>query len=204
MCRILKSLLPSPGAFRRLRCDRRASVSVELGLVVAFFFLPLAAGTADFLLVLTSRTQAAAALRTAEVFAWTNPSRSTDKTAIDAALALAASGRLATVSEAAPPRLSYACLQADGTTTPATITYNPGYSSADLATAAASKGLADQPVPSTSEAIGNGTIGTASCSSGYVQANVTYDLVATVPIPIPLPPFGDSWTNEAKGTIWVH
>lgn len=185
----------------RGRAGRRGSVSVELALVLSFFFLPLVLGTVDFAYIMSARVQLNSALQAVELFAWANP----DKAANGAAVARVANAgsRVVPITQAAPPTMSYTCLRSDGSRTPATITMNAGYSRSDLATSGASQGLGGQAVPSKAISIGNG-MGTASCSSGFVQARATYTLRDKINLPLYLPGIGTHSTETITGTIWVR
>lgn len=181
--------------------DQRGSVTVEIALVLTFFLLPLLVGTVDFAYIMATRVQLNSALQAAEMFAWANPDSASDSTAINTLL----NGNPAVVqiTQSTPPTMSYTCLQQDGSTTAATLQWNTGYSSSSLATTQASQGLSTQAVPASSESIGNG-MGTASCGSGSVQANVTYALSATIDLPISLPVLGGQSVQTVTGTIWVR
>lgn len=180
---------------------RRGSVSVEMALVFAFFLLPLLLGTVDFAYIMSARVQLNSALQAAELFAWANP----DNAANAAALAKVVSGgsQVAPITLPSPPTMTYTCLQTDGSQTPATITMNAGYSQSDLATSSASQDLSTQSVPAKSISIGNG-IGTAACSSGFVQSNVTYTLRNTIQLPLYLPGVGTTSTETVTGTVWIR
>lgn len=200
LSRRIAARLPAPA-----RCFCRSStgsVSVELALVSIGFLVPLFIGSADFIYVMTCRAQLAAAMQNVEIFAWSHPSDASNQSAINKTLAAGANNDLEKISQVAPATMSYTCLQSDGTTSPASITYNSGYNASSLSTASASSGLANDPVPSTSEKIG--TVGTASCSSGFVQANASYHLATTVNLPVNLPGVGSSLTLDVNGKIWVH
>ncbi len=61
--------------FRRLEKSRRkASITVEFALVATFILLPLLAGGADFLTIITAQAQLNTALQALYDYAWTNPS----------------------------------------------------------------------------------------------------------------------------------
>lgn len=188
---------------KRFFKDRRGSASVELALVTLFFFLPLVSGTADFMFIMAGRSQMAAAMRAVHIFAWTNPNESTNANDINHLLALRSGHDVDPVTLGEPPTLSFTCLQSDGTETSATVTFNSGYSQSDLSTPAAVSGLNSKPVPSNTETIGSG-IGTVSCSSGYVQAKVTYVLNNNINLPVPMPKYGFVFPMSITSTIWVH
>jgi len=57
---------------RRPHSDRRANVTVELALVTTFILLPLLAGAADFISILTARAQLNTAMQALLYYAWTN------------------------------------------------------------------------------------------------------------------------------------
>lgn len=189
--------------WHRLRhpSHRRGSIAVEIALILSFFLLPLMLGTVDFAYIMSARIQLNAALQTAEVFAWANQDEAADGP--DIAPILNGGSAVAQISQPSPPTMSYSCLQNDGSVTAASVVMNSGYSSADLATPQASEGLAEQKVPASSESIGK-WMGTATCSAGSVQANVTYVLSTTISLPVYLPSIGTQSVQTIRGTIWVR
>lgn len=180
---------------------QRGSVSVELALVLSFFFLPLLLGTVDFAYIMSARVQLNSALQAAELFAWANPDKAANAPAITKMVN--AGSRIVPITLPSQPTMSYMCLHSDGTRSPATITMNAGYTQGDLTTSRASQGLNAQAVPAKEMSIGNG-MGTASCSSGFVQSMVTYTLRAKINLPLYLPALGTRSTETVTGTVWVR
>lgn len=185
----------------RGQAARRGSVSVEMALVFSFFLLPLLLGTVDFAYIMSARVQLNSALQAAELFAWANPDNATNADAVTQVVN--GGSRVVPITLPSQPTMSYTCLQSDGSQTQATITMNSGYSSSDLATSSASQDLSAQSVPAKSISIGDG-IGTASCSSGFVQSNVTYTLRNTIGLPLYLPGVGTRHTETVTGTVWIR
>lgn len=97
--------------------SRRGSVSVELALIVSLFLFPLIAATLDSLFVLVLRYQANQAIQSVYLFAWANPSASTNSSSISNVLSLASSSDLAAFSLVSAPTTTTTCLQTDGSST---------------------------------------------------------------------------------------
>lgn len=156
------------GAMRVIRWtsrSRRGSVSVELALIVTLFLFPLIAGTLDSLFVLVLRYQANQAIQSVYLFAWANPSASTNSSSISSVLNLASASDLAPFSLVSAPTTTTTCLQTDGSST----------------------------------ATSNG-----ACSSGTTQTNVTYHIVASAQLPIPLLIFPATYNYNLVGTVTVQ
>jgi len=108
------------GRFTRRRCragfapDQRASVSVELALVTTFFLVPLLLLGLDFLFVMLGRQQMAESTHALFMLAWSSPVSATDLPSLDAVLAQANQHGVGTISFAATPTETIACLQPDG------------------------------------------------------------------------------------------
>ncbi len=113
------------GRLRNLlrRFGRRASVSVEFALVSIFILLPLFAGSADMLEVISAQAQVNTALQSLYYFALMNPTVASDPVNAGKVLTLINTTALHQVALGTPNgTLSYDCLLANGTTTPTTGT----------------------------------------------------------------------------------
>jgi hypothetical protein len=156
-----------------LRRGGRASVSVELALVSAFFLVPLILVAGDGLSVLAARSQTYVALRTLYYLAWSTPSAATQTDYIDTLLAAYDNGTVWSIARApdAPPALSYGCLQSDGSTISATA-----QTAADGST-------------------------TETCSAGTLETDVSYTLRTAVTLPFPLPFVASPVIMEIGGTV---
>lgn len=106
---------------RSLIRDRRASVSVELALVSAFFLIPLTLGVWDGVYALVARYQTEAALHTLYYFAWSDPGDAADSQAVQTLLGAIDKTAIAPIhlAPAWPQTPPPECLQPDGTGTPA-------------------------------------------------------------------------------------
>jgi Flp pilus assembly protein TadG len=60
--------------------SRRGSVSLEFALVSVFILLPLFAGGADFVLIMSAQAQLRTAIQALDYFAWTNPDEANNMT----------------------------------------------------------------------------------------------------------------------------
>ncbi len=89
--------------------DRKGSVSIELALVLIFFFVPLTVGSIDMLFVLTQRYQMYQALQSLYFYAWANPSNASNVQAISAILAQASRNSVAPIVQAGAPVTYYGC-----------------------------------------------------------------------------------------------
>jgi hypothetical protein len=76
-----------PGRFMQRRLDRRATISVEMAIISAFFLLPLLAGGADFVELIAAKSQLNATLHSMDAYAWNNPGNATDTTQLALILA---------------------------------------------------------------------------------------------------------------------
>lgn len=150
----------------------RASVSVELALVSAFFLVPLILVAGDGLSVLAARSQTYVALRTLYYLAWSQPSAATDTGDIDTLLHVYDSGTIWSIARApdAAPTLSYRCLQSDASTTAATAKTTLGTT-------------------------------TETCSAGTLETDVSYTLRTAVTLPFPLPFVTSPVIMEIGGTV---
>lgn len=156
--------------------DTSGSVSVEMALITTLFLIPLLLGSWDGLYALAARYQTNAALSSLYYFAWSNPDQATNITDIQTLLNAVnqTSVAAATIPNNSPPAISYNCLQADGTTTPATRN---------------------------TTASGNTT---ETCESGTLQTNVNYNLQASVDLPFGIPSFTNPVIITASGTITIQ
>jgi hypothetical protein len=141
-----------------LRRQTRASLTVEMALTATLALLPLFAGGADFVTLVSAKSQMNAALNSFYAFAWNNPAQATNTTQLAAILAQINSHSL--------PQVTFPDGKVDSTTT-----YQPHLSY-----------LCSQP-PSASQ-----TIQSTPCPAQDLQQTlVTYNLAATIPLPVPLP-----------------
>ena len=109
------------GAGRR---GRRGSVAVEFALVSSLLLLPLFAGGADFVEIISAQAQLNTALQSLYLYAYTNPAGASGTTAIAAIIAKINARATHQVSfpttnsaGAANGAVSYKCLNAAGTST---------------------------------------------------------------------------------------
>lgn len=68
---------------RQSGLGRRASASVEFALISLFFLIPLFAGGADFVEILSTQAQLNTALQSLYFFGYTNPTAASDGTSIN-------------------------------------------------------------------------------------------------------------------------
>jgi Flp pilus assembly protein TadG len=143
---------------KSLRRDRRASITVELALTSILFLLPMFAGGADFVALIAARSQMNAALQSFYAFAWNNPASATNTTQL---------GNILTqINNRSLPQVTFP----DGKTNN-TTTYQPQLTY-----------VCSQP-PSTTQ-----TTQTTPCPSQDLQQTlVTYNLAASINLPVPLP-----------------
>jgi hypothetical protein len=142
----------------KLRRHIRASITVEMALTASLALLPLFAGGADFVTLVAARSQMNAALNAFYAFAWNNPGQATNTTQLAAILTQ--------INNHSLPQVTFPDGKADNTTT-----YQPQLSY-----------LCSQP-PSTTQT----TQSTACPSQDLQQTLVTYNLAATIKLPVPLP-----------------
>jgi hypothetical protein len=116
-------MIPARLRHALVRLGRRANVSVEFALVTVFVLLPLFAGSADFLEIISAQAQVNTALQSLYYFALMNPTVASDTGNAGKVLALINTTALHQVALGTPNgTLSYDCLLADGSTTPTTGT----------------------------------------------------------------------------------
>jgi hypothetical protein len=140
------------------RRQTRASVTVEMALTSILALLPMFAGGADFVTLIAAKSQMNAALNSFYAFAWNNPTQATSTTQLAAILSVINSHSL--------PQITFPDGKADSTTT-----YQPQLSY-----------LCSLP-PSTTQ-----TTQTTPCPSQDLQQTlVTYNLAASISLPVPLP-----------------
>lgn len=161
----------------KLRRDRRGVVSVEMALVSTLFLLPLLFLACDGLFVLSARYQTNAALLSLYDYAWSNPSQAANTASIDTILTTASKTSVVPIALPAgfSPTLTYACVQTDGSSTPATATTN-------------------QSTGSTTE----------TCNSGTLATSVAYQVTASVSLPFPIPGVASPLILSAAGTVQAH
>ena len=114
------------------RGDRRGSVAVEFALVSSFMLLPLFAGGADFVEIISAQAQLNTALQSLYLYAYANPAGASSATAIAAVIAKINAHATHQVSFPATNAggvtngtVSYKCMNASG----ATAAYGAGCAS---------------------------------------------------------------------------
>jgi hypothetical protein len=149
--------LRRPGFSASNRAGKRASISVELALTSVFVLLPLTAGCADMVELISANSQLNTALRAFYAFAWNNPNAVGDIGQL--------SGILAQINQHSLPRVTFPDGKADTSTT-----YQPAISYGCIVPPAA-------PV-----------FQSTPCPAADVQETlVTYSVISTVALPVPLP-----------------
>ncbi len=104
---VLRTTGQSPLALLTNRRERRASVSVEFALVAVMVLLPLFAGGADFMELISAQSQLDASLQSLYAFAWNSPGSATNMSQVNGILAVVNAHSLPQVSLGAAPSLSY-------------------------------------------------------------------------------------------------
>lgn len=141
------------------RMGRKASVSVEMGLISVVILLPMLAGIGDFLDVIAAKSQLNAALQAFDAYAWNNPSNAANTTQLGNILGV--------INQHSLPLVTFPDGKTDGTTsyTPV-LTY-----------------YCTTP-PSAVE-----TAQTKPCSAAQIQAAlmVSYNVQSQVALPVPMP-----------------
>jgi Flp pilus assembly protein TadG len=159
---------------RRLCRSRRGSASIEFALISTFIMLPLFAGAADLISIISAQAQLNTAMESLYSFAWANPTEAANATQMNALIGVingqAGSSfhqlSLPATNNAggANPAIAYDCIANNAAT--------PGYASVNS-------------LP-------------GKCSTGQTQQiNATYQLNSTVFLPVP----GDTLTLTATGTV---
>jgi hypothetical protein len=97
----------SPLALLRTAQERRASVSVEFALVSVMVLLPLLAGGADFVELISAQSQLDASLQSLYAFAWNSPASATNTAQLNGVLGLVNAHLFSQVSLGSAPALSY-------------------------------------------------------------------------------------------------
>jgi hypothetical protein len=146
-----------------------------MALICALFLIPLLLGTTDGIFALLARYQANQALLALYDYGWSNPTAANNVSNINRILASLSQSDVTPLAMPAgfTPAYSYACMQSDGTVTPATATTNSS----------------------------GGT--TETCSSGVLMTSIDYAVQAAVQLPFPIPEFANPVVIVAQGTIQV-
>lgn len=147
------------------KLDRRGSASVEFALIAVFFLLPLLAGAADFIIIITAQAQLNTALQSLLYYSWTNQSQAASNTS--------------SVTTAQETALITAI---NSVQTTYHITLNSGTAS----------GSYSNLVYACVSGTGSGTVitpsATSTCGSGQtVQTYVQFSVSTSVALPFPLP-----------------
>ncbi|MGE4480918.1 TadE/TadG family type IV pilus assembly protein [Acidocella sp.] len=146
---------------------RRGAASVEFSLVAVLFLLPLIAGSADFIAIITARAQLNTALQALQYYAWANQSQASN------------------ITSSTTTTQETALISAiDSTHDTFQITLNAGSTSGSYST------LVYACVNSTASpvSISGPYSSSSSCSSGQtVQTYVQFTVSAKVNLPFPLP-----------------
>jgi hypothetical protein len=137
---------------------QRASITVEMAITSVMVLLPLFAGGADFLSLIAAKSQMNAALQSFYAYAWNNPQQATSTSQLG--------GILAAVNQRSLPQITFPDGKTDGTTT-----YQPQLTYRCSIPPATSFTTQSTPCPTTDTQ----------------QTLVTYNLSATVTLPLPLP-----------------
>jgi Flp pilus assembly protein TadG len=143
---------------RKFRRARRASITVEMALTVSMALVPILAGGADFFSLIAAKSQMNAALQSFYAYAWNNPGSATNTTQLGEILGQ--------INQHSLPQITFPDGKTDGTTTyQPQLTY---YCSIPPSTAQTAQST---PCPTTDTQ----------------QTIVTYNLTASVTLPVPLP-----------------
>jgi hypothetical protein len=89
------------------RRERRASVSVEFALVALLILLPLLAGGADFVELISAQSQLDGSLQSLYAFAWNSPASATNTAQVNGVLGVINAHSLPQVSLGSAPALTY-------------------------------------------------------------------------------------------------
>jgi Flp pilus assembly protein TadG len=140
------------------RRHRRASITVEMAIVASMVLLPLFAGGADFLTIIAAKSQMNAALQSFYAYAWNNPQQATSTTQLG--------NILGQINQHSLPLVTFPDGKADGTTT-----YQPQLTYRCTIPPATTYTTQSTPCPTTDTQ----------------QTLVTYNLAASITLPLPLP-----------------
>jgi Flp pilus assembly protein TadG len=159
----------------RLLRQERANVAIEFAVCAVFLLLPLLAGSADIIVVLSAQAQLNTALQAIDYFAYTNPTSATNATEAGYIVSL--------INNASNFRVVL----------PATMT-------SGLANGATSYGCFSPPA-NTATVI---TYQTTACAGGQTQLTyVTYQVTATVSLPFPVP-LNNPYSLSATTKVQTH
>jgi len=143
----------------KLAREERANVAIEFAICSVFLLLPLLAGSADFIAILSAQAQLNTALQAIDYFAYTNPASATNTTQAGYIVSL--------INNASDFRVVL----------PATM-------SSGLANGTTSYGCFTPPASATTVI----TYQTATCANGQTQMTyVTYQVTEKVALPFPIP-----------------
>jgi len=157
----------------KLLAQRRANVAIEFAICSVFLLLPLLAGSADCIELLSAQAQLNAALQAIDYFAYTNPASATNT---------ADAGYIVSLIN---------------TTSDFTVVL-PATMSSGLANGSASYGCFTPPASAATVI----TYQTSTCANGQTQMTyVTYQVTAKVTLPFPIPlnnPYSLSATSKVQ------
>lgn len=157
-----------------LHLGRRASVSAELALVSVFFLLPLFAGGADLVEIISAQAQANTALRALYSFAWANPGYANTASYLTDITTEISSSSINRVKFS--PTGTINVLNADGVTNTA-VTSGTLFYECFLASAATTS----------SNYFTSTTAAPCTTAGNTVQTWVAYQVTSRVSLPVPLP-----------------
>jgi Flp pilus assembly protein TadG len=168
---------------RFLRRGQRGSVSVEFAIIATFFLLPLLAGAADFICIITAQAQLNTSLQALYFFAWTNPTAAS--TTSDLQVIITAINKTSNFTITLPATLTKA---------PANVSVTSG-----AVNGIASVGCFLPPAASTTTF----TYAATTCPTGDTTMNlVTYEVKTSVSLPFPLPlKIANPFVLTAIGTV---
>jgi len=92
--------------------EKRASVSVEFALVSVMVLLPLLAGGADFVELISAQSQLDSSMQALYSFAWNSPDNAANTTQLNGVLGLVNAHSVPQVSLGSAPALSYQTVSA--------------------------------------------------------------------------------------------
>jgi Flp pilus assembly protein TadG len=155
----------------------RGTVSVEFALVSLFVLLPLFAGGADFVLIMSAEAQLKTALQALNYYAWTNPSTATNMT--NAGYIISLINQQSDFQVTLPTNLS-------------TGGVNGGVSYACFTPPASASTTISAPQ-------------SATCASTQTQQTlVTYQVTTSVYLPAPMLGFSSPYNLSATATVQIH
>lgn len=175
----------------RGRSCRRGSVTVEFALVTTFFLLPLLAGAADFLTIITAQAQLNTALQALYSYAWSNSGAGTG---VDNTTGSAATGEqniIDVINGTSPGEVNGASIF--------TITLVPGNTTGSFSNQEfLCVGTGTTPAPTSNSLQTSSTCGANQTAESFVQFTVK----TTVHLPFPLPlHLANPLTLSATGAV---